>query len=150
MKIILLKDIAKVGKRYETKDISDGYAANMLIPRGLAVAATPDAIKRFQKEKSKEDGQRAMQEELFVKSLKDLEKVILTISGKASDKGHLFAGLHREVIAEELLKQTRLSVSPSFIQLEHPIKEIGEYKIEVKGAGKSGSFRLRVQSSSSL
>ena len=48
MKIILLKDVAKVGRKFDLKEVSDGYAANLLIPRGLAVVATNDAIKRME------------------------------------------------------------------------------------------------------
>ncbi len=145
MKIILLKDVPKIGKRYEIKDVSDGYALNLLIPRGQAIAATPDALKRTDTERAKEDGERKLHEELFVKNMKDLEGVTLTVIGKANEKGHLFAGLHREAIAEELLKQTRLEVNPSFIELEHPIKTVGEHIIEVKGAGKSVKFKLIIE-----
>lgn len=145
MKIILLKDIPKVGKKFETKDISDGYAVNMLIPRGLALAATPDVVKRIAIERSKEEGERKLHDDLFLKNIKDLEGVTITITGKASEKGHLFAGLHREAVAEALLNQTRLQINPSFIQIEHPIKEIGEYMIEVKGAGKSVKFKMVIE-----
>ncbi len=145
MKIILLKDIAKVGRKYETKEISDGYAGNMLIPKGLAIAATPDAVKRIELEKMKIEGERRVHEELLLKNLSELNGITITIIGKANEKGHLFAGLHREAIAEEILKQTRLQIDPSSIQVEHPIKEVGNHSIEVKGAGKSIKFNLVIE-----
>ncbi|MDP3962388.1 MAG: 50S ribosomal protein L9 [bacterium] len=145
MKIILLKDIAKVGRKYETKDISDGYAVNLLIPKGLAVAATPDAVKRLETEKKKMDGERKIHEELLLKNLSELDGVTITIKDKANEKGHLFAGLHSEAIAEEVQKQTRLQIDPSLIQIEHPIKELGNHPIEVKGAGKSVKFNLIIE-----
>jgi ribosomal protein L9 len=71
--------------------------------------------------------------------------VVLTIRAKANPKGSLFAGLHREAIATELAKQTRLQVSPSFIQLEHPLKEVGEHMVEVKAEGKSARFKVVIE-----
>ena len=145
MKIILLKDIPKLGKKYEIKNASDGHAVNFLIPRGLAIAATPENLLRFETEKAKYDSERKVHEALLAENLKALEDTVITISGKASDKGHLFAALHREAIADELVKQARIQLDPSFIQLDHPIKEIGEHMIEVKGEGKSVKFKLVVE-----
>lgn len=148
MKIILLKDVAKVGKKNDIKEIKDGYALNLLIPQGLAVPATPDAMKRTKLESSREEGEKKVKEELLSENLKELQDQILEIKGKANDKGHLFAGLHKEAIAEELFRQKRIQVEPSFMAIEHPIKELGDHLIEVKAGGKSAKFTLRVQSSS--
>ena len=145
MKVILLKDIPKLGKKYEVKNASDGHAVNMLIPRGLAIAATPENLRRFETEKAKYDSERKVHEALLAENLKALEDTVITISGKASDKGHLFAALHREAIALELEKQSRIQLDPSFIQLNHPIKEVGEHVIEVKGDGKSVKFKVVVK-----
>jgi large subunit ribosomal protein L9 len=145
MKIILLKDIPKLGRKYEVKNASDGHAVNFLIPRGLACAATPENLRRFETEKTKYDGERKVHEALLADNLKTLEDTILTISGKANEKGHLFAGLHQAEIAAELAKQTRIQLDPSFIQLDHPIKEVGEHMIEVKGEGKSVKFKVVIK-----
>jgi large subunit ribosomal protein L9 len=144
MKIILLKDVPKVGHRFETKDVSSGFALNLLIPQNLAVAATPDAMKRLEVEKKRLEGEKKVHADLLAKNLGDLESITLTITGKTNEKGHLFAGLHKEAIAEELLKQTQLQIDPSFIQLEHPIKEVGDHDIQVTGGGKSVKFKLSV------
>jgi large subunit ribosomal protein L9 len=145
MKIILLKDVSKLGKKYDIKDVSSGHALNLLIPQGLAMIATKDAISRAETEKAKLAGERKIHEDLLIKNINDLDGVTLTIVGKANDKGHLFAGIHKEAIVEELLKQTQLQVDPSFIQLEHPLKTIGEHTIEVMGAGKSAKFKVIVK-----
>ena len=145
MKIILLKDIPKLGKKYEVKTASDGHAVNFLIPRGLAISATPENLRRFETEKAKYDGEKKVHEALLADNLKALEDTVLTISGKANEKGHLFAGLHQAEIAAELAKQTRIQLDPSFIQLDHPIKEIGEYMVEVKGEGKSVKFKVVIK-----
>jgi len=145
MKVILLKDVKKIGKRYDTKDVSDGFAQNLLIPQGLAISATPEAVKRIGVLKSRMSAEDKVQEELLAKNIKSLESVVLTIVGKANDKGHLFAGLHNEAIAAELASQAHVQVDPTFIQLEHPIKEVGEYSVEVRAGGKSAKFKLVVK-----
>ncbi|MEK7609584.1 MAG: 50S ribosomal protein L9 [Patescibacteria group bacterium] len=145
MKIILLKDIAKLGKKFDTKEVSDGHAINLLIPQGLAIAATKDAVKRIEVQKLALEGERKIHQELLVKNIEGLKDIILTIISKANDKGHLFAGLHKEAIAIEIEKQTRLQVDPDFIQLEHPLKEVGEHTIEVKGGGKSVKFKVVIE-----
>ena len=142
MKVILLKDVAKLGKRFDVKEVSSGHAQNLLIPQGFVIAATPDAMKRIEVLKKQVEGERAIHEELLVKNIKGLDGITLNVTGKANDKGNLFAGLHREEIAKEIERQTQLQVDPSFIQLEHPIKEVGEHTVVVKGGGKEAKFKI--------
>jgi len=144
MKVILLKDVAKLGKRFDVKDVSSGHALNLLIPQGLVITATPDAMKRIEIQKKQVEGERAIHEELLVKNIQGLDGVTLNIAGKANEKGHLFAGIHREEVAKEIEKQTELQVDPSFIQLEHPLKEVGEHDVEVIGGGKKAKFKVVV------
>ena len=144
MKVILLKDIPKLGKKYEVKNASDGHAVNMLIPRGFAIAATPENVHRIDVEKAKHEGEKKVHEALLAENLNALKDTVLTIAGKASDKGHLFAALHKEALAAELATQARVQIDPSFIQLEHPIKEVGEHMIEAKAEGKSVKFKVIV------
>jgi len=145
MKIILLKDVQKLGRKFDTKEVSSGHALNLLIPQGLAITATPEAVKRIKSEKDKMEGERKIQEDLVAKNIHSLNEVVLTITGKANAKGHLFAGLHREVIAAELASQAQIQVDPSFIMIEHPIKEVGEHKVTVTAAGKSATFTLVIK-----
>lgn len=147
MKVILLKDVSKLGHKYDVKEVKSGYALNLLIPRGDAMPATPDALKRVSVEKAKIEGERKVQEELLAKNLQALEGVTVKLAGKVNDKGHLFAGLHREAISAELKKQAHLDIPPSFIELEHPIKEAGDHMIEVKVGGKSARFKLDISAS---
>ena len=145
MKIILLKDIPKVGKRYETKEISDGYALNLLIPKGLAVAATPDVIKRVELEKARDEGEKKVHQELLVKNLGELNGKTVSMVEKANDKGHLFAAAHKLEVVSAIQKQTRLQIDAEYIVLDKPIKEVGTHEIEVKAAGKSIKFNLEIK-----
>ena len=144
MKVILLKDVAKLGKKFDIKTVSDGHGLNLLIPQKLAIIATSQALKQLELQKAQIEAEKKIHEELLAQNIKGLSETVLTIVGKANAKGHLFAGVHREEIALELQKQTRLQVDPSFIQIEHPLKELGEHMIEVKAGGKSAKFKILI------
>ncbi len=145
MKIILLKDIPKVGKRYETKEISDGYALNMLIPKGVAIAATPDAVKRIQLEKARHEGEKKVNEELLAKNLKDLSGQTIELKEKANEKGHLFASIHIPEILSAIEKTTKLTIPKESIVLEKPIKEVGAHEISVQAGSHKVSFTLDIK-----
>lgn len=145
MKIILLKDVSKVGKRYDIKDISDGYAVNLLIPRGLAISATPDAVKRIEIERLREEGEKKVHQELLLKNLSELDGVTVTITEKANEKGHLFAAVHKPEIVSAIEKQTRLQIDPDNIELDKHIKEIGIHEISIKVEEKKIKFNLDIK-----
>ena len=142
MKVILTKDIPNVGKKHETKEMADGHALNFLIPRGLAVAATADVIKRVELEKAREEGEKKVHEELLLKNLKGLEGAVVTLEEKANKKGSLFAGVHKAEIIPAVLAQTRVQIGTDYIVLDKPIKEVGEHMIEVRVLDKSVKFKL--------
>lgn len=145
MKIILNQDIPKVGKKYEVKNVADGHALNFLIPRGLATPATTGALKKLEIAKVQLVVEKKVQEDLLLKNLKSLDGAKIEISEKANDKGHLFAGLHKEQIIPEIKKQTGLDVLPEFLILEKPIKQIGEQTIEIKVQDKTAKFMVVVK-----
>lgn len=146
MKIILLKDIPKVGRKYDTKEISDGYALNMLIPKGLAVTATADVLKRIELEKARDEGEKKVKQELMLKNLSELDGITISITEKANEKGSLFAAVHKPEIVAAIEKQTRLQIDPEFIVLDKHIKETGVHEIVVKTEGKSVKFSLEIKS----
>ena len=146
MKVILTKDVPKLGRKFEVKNVSSGYAQNLLIPKGLAIVATEQALKKAELDRKAMEGERKVMQDLIVKNIKDLDGVTVSCTAKANDKGHLFAGLHKEAVAEEIFKQTQLQIDPNFIQLEHPLKEVGEHEITVKEGDVSATFKLIITS----
>jgi len=144
MKVIFLKNVPKVGKKYETKDISDGYALNFLIPKGLAEAATGGALKKLETLKSREAAEKQIQEDLLVKSLKEVEGKTVRITEKANEKGHLFAAVHKEEIIPAIFEQTRVQIHPDFLVLEKPIKEVGDHSIVIAVKDKKAEFVLSI------
>lgn len=145
MKIILLKDVKKTGKKYEVKEVADGHALNMLIPNGLAIPATPGNLKMVEAKKSADMNNFAKTEAELQKILNEIKGVSIEIKGKVNEKGHLFAGIHKEQIAEKVHKEKGLGISPEMIILEHPIKEIGEHAITVKINNREAAFKLIVK-----
>jgi len=142
MKIILLKDIPKVGNKFDVKNISDGYALNFLIQNKLAEFATPKKIKEIETMKLRHKEEDILQQDLFIKNMKALNNAKIYIEEKANEKGHLFKGIHKEEIATELKKQGHIDIKSEYIQLEHMIKEAGEFDISAKASGVSAVFKL--------
>ncbi|MFH1454941.1 MAG: 50S ribosomal protein L9 [bacterium] len=142
MKIILLRDVKKIGRKYDVKDVADGYALNSLIPNGIAVPATPNYLKGIEAKKKqdvllKEDFKKAF--EYAVTKLPDGK---LHIAGKVNEKGHLFAGIHEDQIISEFKKETGILLDPEHFNLEKPLKEVGEHTIELKVEGEI--YKLKV------
>lgn len=145
MKIVLIKDVKNVGKKHEVKTVADGFALNSLIPQGLAEVATAKALARVEALKKIEEADRKVREDLLAKNLKALHDAVVEVTADANDKGHLFAGLHAAEIAPLVKEKTRIDVLPEFIQLDKPIKEVGEHRIDVKVQGQSATFKLVVK-----
>jgi len=131
MKVIFKKDLAKIGKKHQVKDVSNGYAVNFLIPNGYAVMATPETEKEVANLKVAMDVEKNVQSSLLQKNMKVISESRLKIFGKANEKGHLFSGIHSEQILSELQKQMHIMLPPDSILIEKPLKEIGEHKIEI-------------------
>ncbi|MSU60623.1 MAG: 50S ribosomal protein L9 [Candidatus Staskawiczbacteria bacterium] len=130
MKVILLKDIENIGKKYEIKDVKDGYAKNFLLPQDLVKLATKDAIKWV--ESQKEVMEQEAEEDL--KKIQELASQIdgieVTLPMKVGDDGQLFESVNNAKIAEKL-KEMGYEVKKTKIALAKPLKETGEFPIKV-------------------
>jgi large subunit ribosomal protein L9 len=146
MKVIFLQDVPRVGKKYDVKEISDGYAVNFLFPRKLAAPATVKAVSELEKRKKNIEIEREVQESLLLKNLEAIKDKAVTITGKANEQGHLFSAIHKDEIIKAMKKQNHADIGEEFIVLEKPIKEVGEFEIPISIKGKKSSFRLIVES----
>jgi large subunit ribosomal protein L9 len=79
-----------------------------------------------------------------MKNLKNLENITIELKEPANDKGHLFKGVHKEEIVKALKEQKHLELFPEYIQLEKPIKEVGEHEIDVKVQNTTAKFKLTI------
>jgi len=135
LKVILLRDVPRLGKKGDIKEVADGYARNYLIPRGFAKELDEGALKSIENEMrmkiEKEERIRKKSESI----LKELKKRAHKITVKAGGSGKLFGSLTGNVIAEKLSELTGIDVDKRWIKLEKPLKELGRYKIEMKLPG---------------
>jgi large subunit ribosomal protein L9 len=130
MKVILLQDVEGLGKKYEVKEVKPGYARNFLVPQKMAKAATKQALKWL-------SGQKEVIEKEATEDLKSaqelaskLDGVEVTIAVKVGDEGQLFESINVQKIAEAL-KKMGYEVKKSQIELENPIKELGEFPVNI-------------------
>lgn len=147
MKIIFLKDVARVGKRDEAQDVADGYALNFLIPQGLAIQATPDKIAALKQRVEKEGAARAAEDAQLAARIKKLDGAKIAITAKANEQGHLFKGLKAEEVAAHISKQTGAKIEASMIaDFPGALKQTGEYKMKIASAGAEASVMIAVES----
>lgn len=143
MKVILLRDVAKIGRRFQTVSVASGYARNKLIPAGDAVAATQThqrhiaAHLKESEQRLKEDAKRLSAVTLA------LSKTTVPFSVRANEKGHLFEGVSREKVAAHLSKQGH-AIPAEALSGAFPIKETGEYPIEIASGESTTHFVLAV------
>jgi len=143
MKVILLRDVAKIGLRHQVVEVPDGFALNKLIPQGDAKAATAANIKSVthQQKKNRQD------KEGLIANLQDitdsLTKVPLTVVAVANEQGHLFKAINAEDITLAA-KAMGIDIPKDYVVIEAPIKALGETKITLKSHGKSFSLIINV------
>ena len=132
MKVILSKDVKGTGKKGEVKEVSDGYARNFLIKKGVAVEASQTNMKELdEKEKSKERKSLIEYEEAVLLG-KQMEEINIQIEVKAGEGGRLFGSITSKEIAEQLKKQKNLDIDKRKILMDEPIRTLGSTFVEIK------------------
>jgi len=132
MKVIFLKDIAKVAKAGEIKQVADGYGRNFLLPRKLALLATPSALKaaEIQIQKEREEQQRFATE--LSQLAQQLEGFSITFKAKVVDEDRLYGSIRDSDIADELSRLTGLDIERRKVELEEPIRQLGDYEVPIR------------------
>ena len=131
MKVIFLKDVAKVGQHGTMKEVADGYALNFLIPRGLAIQATPDKVAAHLATQKREGEAHAAAEAELKKTIQGLEGARLELEARATEKGGLFKSITTSDVVTLITEKKGVAVPEKVVGLAKPIKEVGEYKIKV-------------------
>ena len=131
MKIILLKDVVNVGQKGTVKEVSDGYALNFLVARGLAEQATVEKITALQAIQEREASERAKETAALGASVQSLEGKRVEIKARATEKGGLFKSIGAFDIVRALKEQTEKNIPVEGIHLAKPIKEVGEHAVEI-------------------
>ena len=133
-----------MGKKYEVKNVSDGYALNTLIPRGLVEVATPASLRTLEGKKMAVQAMTLRTEEAILKNLKAIHGKEFEMSQKANEKGHLFAAVHLDQVTALIKSKTNIELPASYLHIEKPIKEAGDHEITVKVGKESAVFNLKI------
>jgi len=130
MKVILLQDIKNFGRRWDLKNVSDGYARNFLLPKKMVEIADAEALKKIEELKKKEaDKQKENLEK--IQELADLlQKKQIVISAKEKE-GKLFGSITAKEIVKQLKKEN-IKISVNAVEIKDTIREVGEYEIKIK------------------
>lgn len=144
MKVILVRDVARLGRRNEIKDVPDGHALNFLIPKKLAVIATPQEIKRLNEEVGKHDAAHTETLRAFDYACEALKDTPVTYEGEASEQGQLFKGINERDIALVLKERMGIILHENTIKLPHHIKSVGTHEVQLSFEGHEGVCTLHV------
>jgi len=135
MQVVLLKDIKRLGKAGEVRNVADGYARNYLIPRGLATMATSGAVREAQERATAEAKHQAREQAQAQTLAEELSTVVLTFKARAGETGHLYGSITSGDIAAELARQTGKPIDRRKVALEESLRDLGTYQVPLKLAG---------------
>ncbi len=131
MKIILLEDVKKIGKRFDVKEVSDGYAKNFLFPNGFADVATPSAIKELEKKKAEMEKEGRERIKHIDEIARKINERNLEFPLKIGASGEVFGSVTKDMILKGLRDTGLIRTERAEIKMERPLKKLGEHKVEV-------------------
>jgi len=132
VKVVLKKEVQGLGTPGQVKDVSDGYAKNFLIPRGLAVAATTSAVGQVEAQKAAEQRRAAKEEAEARKQAERLKSVPLVIRAKVGEQKRLYGSVTSADIADALTAALGQPFDKRKIELDEPIRTVGTHKVPVR------------------
>ena len=132
MKVILLQDVKGKGKKGQMLDLSDGYARNFLLPRKLAVEATPDAVNTMRMNDKAAAEKAAKERAEALETSKKLRELTVTVTAKGGGAGKLFGSVTSQEIADALKAKSGIVLDKRKIVLADPIKNVGTYTVQCK------------------
>jgi large subunit ribosomal protein L9 len=131
MKVLLLTDVYKLGRAGDVKKVADGYGRNYLIPQGMAVLATPGALKQVEHIKSRATVQRAILNKEMDAVAQRLNGAVLNFTMKASETGKLYGSVTNQMLADSLKEKLGVDVARRQIDVQ-PIRTLGEFKVNIR------------------
>lgn len=145
MKVILMKDVSKLGQRGSVVEVADSYAINVLIKKGLAVLGTPGEIMKWKQKEESTKHKKEVQVNTFLQLIDKINNTKIEITGKKHDgKGQLFASIHASDVTDAIYKATNLSIDPKQVIIDGHIKSLGEYKVKIKQGGQVEEIKIVV------
>jgi large subunit ribosomal protein L9 len=131
MKVLLLKDVYKLGRAGDVKRVADGYGRNYLLPQGMAILATAESLKMADRIKEKANVQRAIVNQEMDTVAKQLTGLTLVFPAKASETGKLYGSVTTQMIADAIKAKSGVEVARRQIDSQ-PLRMLGEYKVHIR------------------
>ena len=131
MKVILLQDVRGKGKKGQMLEVSDGYARNYMLPRKIAMEATPDAVNTMRMNDKATQERQARERAEAMKLAKRMKAMTLTVYAKGGGAGRLFGSVTSQEIADALQAQG-ITLDKRKIVMDDPIKNVGTYTVRCK------------------
>jgi large subunit ribosomal protein L9 len=131
MKVLLTKDVYNLGRAGDVKRVADGYGRNFLLPRGMAVLATPGAMKQVETIKTQATARRAALNQEMGSTAEVVGKLTLYFASKAGETGKLYGSITTDMIAESITTQTGVKIDRRQIDIQ-PIRILGETKARIR------------------
>ena len=132
MKVILNKDVKGTGKAGDVVTVSDGYARNMLIPRGLATEATQSNIRQLEKQKAIAAEKKAEEKAAAQELAEKLNKASIKMKIKAGEGGRIFGSITSKDIADAINMQLGMDIDRKKVKLDAPIKQVGQTDVDMR------------------
>lgn len=146
MKVILQRDIARLGQRGDVKEVADGYAQNVLIKKGDAIMATPAELLRWKQKEESKAHKKELASNAFAQLIDELRKAEVAIAGKKADsKGQLFASVKESDIADAIFATSKISIDPKQVHILTPIKTLGQHRVELEQGAKKELITIVVK-----
>lgn len=146
MQVLLLRDIPGLGRAGEIKEVAGGYALNYLLPRKLATPVTEGALRQAQTEKETVERKRERKQSAAQALADRLSGRTVVLKARAGEGDRLYGSITNADIADALKKTLGVEIERRFIELEHPIKTLGEHQLTVKlGGGLAPTIFVRVE-----
>jgi len=131
MKVLLIKDVYKLGRAGDAKRVADGYGRNFLIPQGLAVLATPGALKQSEKIRQKAAEQRTILNEEMGVVAEHLKGLELSFAARAGETGKLYGSITSQEIVDAIQKKTGYALKRQQLDMQ-PLRNLGEHKVHIR------------------
>jgi len=145
MKVLLIKDVPKLGKKGEIKEVKEGYGRNFLIAKGFAKLATKEVIKEWEEEQQRIKEQTALEIAELKKEKEVLENLNIKIIKKLGNNGHLYGAVTKEDIVSALKAQSKIEIDKKQIDTKN-IKSLGDHIVDIKlGHGIHAKLKITVE-----
>lgn len=131
MKVMLVKDVYKLGRAGDIKKVADGYGRNFLLPQGFAVLATAGALKQAERVRKQAEIRRAEQNSELKGLADQIQGVTVTFAAKAGETGKLYGSITTQDVATAISEQTRFEVKKQQVDMQ-PIRNLGEFTAHVR------------------